>query len=76
MLDQKPGKTIIDLEQARGGLVRLIQPSGKGMADRSHACRTSVIWLLPESLLRPRRGLVIAAGEEMTGARPMIGSRR
>jgi len=50
-------KRRIDLAQTRDRLVRLIQPPGKGMAGRSHARCASGIWLLPESLLRPRRRL-------------------
>src|SRR5258708_26515661 len=58
----------IDLAEARHGLVRLIEPPGKRMACCSHARRGSRICLLQESLLRPRRRLVIATSVEMTGA--------
>src|SRR5262249_24113135 len=69
-------KRRIDLAQARGGLLCLIESPGEGMAGRSHARCASVIWLLQESLVRPRRGLVIATSEEMTAANTTCGLGR
>src|SRR5215467_6829283 len=58
----------IDLAKTRHGFGCLVQPPGERMARRGYARRASRIWLQPESLLSPRRRLVIAASVEMTGA--------